>query len=65
MCIIAWESGVEVVDRSLQAREQAIQTLKFHLKRAQYRMVSIAKKSRTQRQFEVGMVVYVKLQPYR
>ncbi|GJR53501.1 reverse transcriptase [Tanacetum coccineum] len=32
---VAGESVVEVVDRTLQARETAIEMLKFHLKRAQ------------------------------
>nr|GEX53632.1 Ty3/gypsy retrotransposon protein [Tanacetum cinerariifolium] len=59
------DSPVESVDRSLQAREQTIQQLKFHLQRSQDRMRNLANKHRTYRQFEVGMWVYVKLQPHR
>ncbi|GJR67732.1 retrotransposon-related protein, partial [Tanacetum coccineum] len=65
---VPYESGdspVESVDRSLQAREQTIQQLKFHLQRSQDRMRNLANKHRTDRQFEVGMWVYVKLQPQR
>ena len=59
------DSRVEKVDRTMQAREQAVQMLKFHLKRAQDRMQSQANKSRTDRQFQVGEWVYLKLQPHR
>lgn len=62
---LAGESVVEAVDRSLQARENTITTLQFHLKRAQDRMKSLADKHRTDRSFDVGMWVYVKLQPHR
>ena len=59
------ESNVEAVDRSMQAREQVVEMLKFHLKRAQDRMKSLADKHRTDREFEEGVWVYLKLQPYR
>jgi len=39
--------------------------LKYHLERAQMRMKQQADKSRVDRVFEVGDLVYVKLQPYR
>ncbi|GJY59027.1 retrotransposon-related protein [Tanacetum coccineum] len=61
----AGESTVEEVDRSMQDREQALNMLKFHLKRAQDRMVSLANKSKTDRSFEVGTWVFLKLQPHR
>ncbi|GKB12243.1 retrotransposable element Tf2 [Tanacetum coccineum] len=50
---------------TLEAREQAIELLKFHLKRAQDRMKNIAGGHRTYRKFEVGMMVYLKLQSHR
>nr|GEZ72234.1 putative mitochondrial protein [Tanacetum cinerariifolium] len=56
---------VEEVDRTLQAREEAIKVLKFHLKRSQDRMRNQANKHRTDIQFEVGDWVYLKLQPHR
>ncbi|GJT41734.1 retrotransposon-related protein [Tanacetum coccineum] len=65
---VPYESGdspVESVDRSLQAREHTIQQLKFHLQRSQDRMRNLANKHKTDRQFEVRMWVYVKLQPHR
>ncbi|GKA54588.1 retrotransposable element Tf2 [Tanacetum coccineum] len=65
---VPYESGdslVEYVDRSLQAREHTIQQLKFYLQRAQDRMRNLVNKHGTDRQFEVGVWVYVKLQPHR
>ena len=59
------DSKLEVVDRSLQVREAAIKLLKFHLARAQQRMKLYADRYRSERHFEVGELVYVKLQPYR
>ncbi|GKD67232.1 putative mitochondrial protein [Tanacetum coccineum] len=58
-------SNVDKVDRTLSAREEAITMLKFHLRRAQDRMKAIADGHRTDRQYAVGDMVYLKLQPYR
>ncbi|GKF56195.1 retrotransposable element Tf2 [Tanacetum coccineum] len=54
---------VEVVDESLVAKETSIQMLRFHMKRAQDRMKSLADKSRSEREFDletwrVGKVAY-------
>ncbi|GJV61879.1 retrotransposable element Tf2 [Tanacetum coccineum] len=57
------ESVVEKVNRSLQARENAIGMLKFHIKRAQDRMKKYVDLKRSKREFEVGMLDYLKLQP--
>ncbi|GJX31775.1 retrotransposable element Tf2 [Tanacetum coccineum] len=62
---VAGESVVESVDRSLQARENAIEMLKFHIKRSQDRMKKYADLKRSEREFDVGMWVYLKLQPHR
>ncbi|GJX99564.1 ty3-gypsy retrotransposon protein [Tanacetum coccineum] len=62
---IPGDSRVEEVDRTLQAREEAIKVLKFHLKRSQDRMRNQANKHRTDRQFEVDDWVYLKLQPHK
>ena len=59
------DSRVAVVDRSLQAREAAIKLLQFYLTRAVHRMKQHADRKRTDRQFQVGDMVYLKLQPYR
>jgi len=62
---VAGDSVVEAVDRSLKAREECIEMLKFHLNRAQQRMKLQADSHMMDRQFAVGDWVYVKLQPYR
>jgi len=62
---LAGDSKVEAVDRSLRAREECIQMLKFHLERSQKRMKHQADKKRVDRVFEIGNLVYIKLQPYR
>ncbi|GJS52803.1 hypothetical protein Tco_0626165 [Tanacetum coccineum] len=54
-----------LVDRTLQAIEATIEMLKFHLKRAQDRMKNYADKKRSEREFEVGMWVYLKLQIFK
>nr|XP_016507536.1 PREDICTED: uncharacterized protein LOC107825221 [Nicotiana tabacum] len=53
-----------MVDRSLEAREVVIQLLKFHIAGAQQRMKDMANKHITDRYFEVGDWIYLKLQPY-
>ncbi|GJU24350.1 retrotransposable element Tf2 [Tanacetum coccineum] len=58
-------SKVEVVDKTLKDREEFIQTLKFHLLRAQNRMKQQADKGRSERQFGIGDWVLLKLQPHR
>ena len=59
------ESSIELVDRSLLKREQMLKVIKFHLKRAQERMKQLADRHRSERGFEIGDLVYVKLQAYR
>lgn len=51
------------VDRSLQKREQMIYMIKFFLKRAQDRMKSQADHRRTDKTFEIGSWVWLKLHP--
>lgn len=58
-------SQVATNDLCLQAKEVAQQLLKFHLKRAQERMKQLANKRRSEREFQVRDLVYLKLQPYR
>lgn len=59
------ECAVEAVDKTLQAKEASFRVLKFQLKRAQDRMLNQANKHISEREFEVGMWVYLKLQPHR
>jgi len=59
------ESKVELVDKSLQKREEMLKLAKFHMKRAQERMKQLADKHRSEREFQVGDLVFVKLHPYR
>ncbi|KAK2426226.1 hypothetical protein QL285_024920 [Trifolium repens] len=58
------ESPVPAVDRTLCAQEEAIQLLKFHLLRAQNRMLH-ANQHRNDRHFEINDFVFLKLQPYQ
>ncbi|KAK9706546.1 hypothetical protein RND81_07G134100 [Saponaria officinalis] len=58
-------SKVEAVDRSLIEREEAISNIRSNLLRAQNRMKQLADKGRSEREFEPGDYVYLKLQPYR
>ncbi|GJS60183.1 putative mitochondrial protein [Tanacetum coccineum] len=58
-------SKVDAVDRTLVAREQAIQMLKFHLSRSQNKMKQQADKRRSDKVFQVGNWVFLKLQPHR
>ncbi|PKA63782.1 putative mitochondrial protein [Apostasia shenzhenica] len=59
------DSMVEVVDRELTAREEIKRTLKKHLQEAQNRMKQQEDKHRTERTFQEGDWVFVKLQIYR
>lgn len=53
------------VDRSLIAREQLLQQIKEQLAKAQNRMKQMADRNRSDKSFEVGDWVYIKLQPYK
>lgn len=53
------------VDRSLQAREVAKKMLQFHLKHNQNRMKQLANKHKTNREFQIGDLVYLSLQAYK
>ena len=59
------EARVQVVAKSLQEKEDMLMILKFHLLRAQHRMKQVADRHRSERSFELGDWVFVKLQPYR
>ncbi|GMI89777.1 hypothetical protein HRI_002647000 [Hibiscus trionum] len=61
----AGESLVASVDRGLQQREAALKMVKFYLQRAQIRMKQQADKRRTECEYQIGDLVYLKLQPYR
>ncbi|KAJ7979026.1 Ty3/gypsy retrotransposon protein [Quillaja saponaria] len=62
---IPGDSSNDMVDRSLIAREAALKLLKYHLMRAQDRMKGQVDKKRTDKEFQEGEWVYLKLQPYR
>ncbi|GJU48942.1 putative mitochondrial protein [Tanacetum coccineum] len=62
---MAGDSHVEVVDRTLVAREAVIDALQFHLDRAQQRMKVFVDRKRSGKSFEVGDWVLLKLQPHR
>lgn len=54
-----------MVAKYMQEREDMILMLQFHLLRAQHLMRKNEDLHRTERTFEIGDYVYVKLQPYR
>ncbi|XP_008239126.1 PREDICTED: uncharacterized protein LOC103337735 [Prunus mume] len=53
------------VDRSLAARDRVLTLLKSNLLMAQTRMKTQADKHRSEREFQVGDMVYLRLVPYR
>lgn len=65
MPYILGSSLLDAVDKSLHMREQTISILKQNLCKAQNRMKQAADTKRSDRQFEVGDWVYLKLHPYR
>ncbi|XP_017644297.1 uncharacterized protein LOC108484927 [Gossypium arboreum] len=58
-------SNVEKFDRNLQHRQTMRKLLRFHLKRTQERMKQMVDRKRSDREFQVGDLVYPRLQPYR
>jgi hypothetical protein len=58
-------TAVEAVDSQLQTRDKLLALLKRNLQVAQARMKGFYDKKHTERSFEVGDWVYLKLQPYR
>nr|GEW50091.1 retrotransposon protein, putative, unclassified [Tanacetum cinerariifolium] len=52
-------------DLSAYPREEAIQMIKFYLQRSQNRIKQQADKSRSEREFDIGDMVFLKLQPHR
>nr|GEW17160.1 hypothetical protein [Tanacetum cinerariifolium] len=62
---VARYSRVELVDKTLQVMEKAIQMLQFNLRKAQDIMKSQADKHRSDKEFEVNDWVYLKLHSYR
>ncbi|KAL5729236.1 hypothetical protein ACHQM5_002212 [Ranunculus cassubicifolius] len=58
-------TGHQEVDTFLQDRQNAFRIIKDNLLAAQNRMKVYADKKRSERQFQVGEWVYLRLQPYR
>lgn len=58
-------TNLEAIDRSFVAREEMIRKLQGNLVRAQARMKRMADRHRSDREFQVGDWVFLKLQPYR
>ena len=53
------------MDKFLCNREQILHAVKHNLQHAQHRMIQLGNKHRSERQFSIGDLVYLKLQPYR
>ena len=53
------------VDQMLKEREDMIKVLQYQLKKAQYYMKMHTDQHRFERSFQIGDMVYLKLQPYR
>ncbi|XP_059310661.1 uncharacterized protein LOC132062018 [Lycium ferocissimum] len=59
------ETLVQAAEDTIMRRQQMQQLLKDNLSKAQERMKHYADKKRTDREFQVGDMVYLTLQPYR
>ncbi|KAJ4745598.1 polyprotein [Rhynchospora pubera] len=59
------KSSIESVNEVLRERQQMLVNLKLQLMRAQERMKKFADAKRSERHFNTGDWVYLKLQPYR
>ncbi|XP_075095476.1 uncharacterized protein LOC142173735 [Nicotiana tabacum] len=62
---IPGESAASEVDNILTSGELKLQLLKHHLSRAQLRMKNEADKHMSDRSFQVGDWMYLKVQPYK
>lgn len=58
-------TNVDTVDQWGKDRQATLRILKEHLSQAQNRMKQLADKHRTERVFQVGDWVYLRLQPYK
>jgi len=56
---------MEAIDQLLTQREEMLAQIRDNLLKAQHRMVQIANRKCSDRQFNLGDLVYLKLQPYR
>ncbi|PNX98963.1 Ty3/gypsy retrotransposon protein [Trifolium pratense] len=63
--LLQGETRVEAVQKELEERDEAILQLKNHLLRAQERMKHFADEKRSDRSFQVGEWVFLKLRPHR
>lgn len=59
------DSMVEVVDNYLTTREERLRKIRDNLQSAEHKMVRMANKKRSGRIFEIGDLVYFKLQLYQ
>lgn len=49
----------------IQSRRVALEAIKANMEKASARMKYFADRHRTERSFEIGRMVYLKMQPYR
>ncbi|KAH0693099.1 hypothetical protein KY290_021276 [Solanum tuberosum] len=66
LALVEWcDSESDVVEDFMLSKQFKLELAKFHLHRAQQRMSAQANTHKSDRHFQVGDWVYVKLQPYR
>ncbi|MCI05977.1 hypothetical protein A2U01_0027032, partial [Trifolium medium] len=63
--LLQGETRVEAVQKELEERDEALKQLKIHLMRAQDRMKYFADEKGTNRNFQIGEWVFLKLRPHR
>ena len=59
------DSLVAAIDRMLSENEDMFQVLKHQLSRIEHRMKQLAGKHQSERSFQIGDLVFLKLQPYK
>jgi hypothetical protein len=62
---ITGTARVEAVGKTLEERDEVLKGVRLKLVQAQNRMKQVYDKGRTEREFQVDDMVYVRLQPYR
>ena len=65
MSSLRYQYKVQVVEEHIEIQQQVLQLLKDNLTMAQNRMKQQAHQHRSERSFEVGDWIFLRLQPYK